>query len=57
MFSFRLEKHNNTQTEYKQSNFIKNKLVLVDFKVMPISRMGPIWSIEICQEIELIFIT
>ena len=31
MFRSRLENHNNTQPEYKQSNFIKNKLVSLNF--------------------------
>ena len=31
-FSFRLEKYNNTWTVYKQSIFIKNKLVSENFK-------------------------
>ena len=41
-FSFRLEKYNNTLTVFKQSIFIRNKLVLVNFKVVHISIRGQI---------------
>ena len=39
---------------YDYSFLTKNKLVSVNFKVMPISSRGEIWFIKLCQEFELI---